>query len=260
MGMIAVVACLTAAVRQVLAAVPGAEFMEEPWFMLTGVATSMTLAMALVALTSAWNFSKSSEFAIVGEPVTVDTVVIFVDMRGSTAWALRIDNSDRVRRFMNELRTWILRQSKEALNRDVRPELIKFLGDGYLLIWEMRDNLDAREFGLSLAIALQDGYAAFKRDLVEREHMPDDFPMDLGVGIAVGPALRLTSENGLRDYLGKAVNFAAKFQGMTRTNGGVVAAQDNVKSVKKLLHHFHFDSELQVPGSMTVGVSGTRAF
>ncbi len=258
MGAIAVVACLVTIVRQVLAAMPDVSLMNSPWFVLSGVATNMTLAMTLVAMTSAWNFSKSYEFSIVGEPVSVWVAVLFVDMRGSTAWAHRLDNPARVRRFMNALRKWILQRAADFLGKDCKPELIKFLGDGYLLVWELPDTIDTYRNSVAIGLALQDGYLGFTQELVEAR-VPNDFPPEIGVGVDIGLALRLTSENGLRDYLGTAVNLAAKFQARTRLNGGMVVSTTTWKTLEpSIQERFKHNVELVISSSFKVPITGTR--
>lgn len=260
MGAIAALACAATIVRQILAAVPGT-VIDQPWFVLMGLVTNMTLAMSLVALTSAWNLSKSLEFSIVGKPVQVWVVVLFVDLRGSTAWARRLENPDRVRRFMNALRKWVLGLALEHLGRDSKPALTKFLGDGYLLVWELSEVIGTHRRATDAGLALQDGYLSFKRTLVREHQMPDDFPGGIGIGLEFGIALRLTSENGLRDYLGTAINLAAKFQAKTRSNGGMVIAEKNWEQLEDAIQRqFVHPHELRIADDFIVRIRGTRPF
>lgn len=47
-------------------------------------------------------------------------------------------------------------------------------------------------------------------------------PEGIGVGFDIGPALRLTFENGTDDYLGEPMSLAAKMQDLARPLGGAV--------------------------------------
>jgi len=258
MAYIAVAVCASMAVRQIIAAGTGNTTM---WFVMTGVGVKMALMMTLVTLTLAWSFAKSTKFVIVGEPTTACVAALFIDLRQSTAWANRIDSSERVSSFMNALQIWAVECGLAHFGIKSRLELTKFLGDGYLLVWEAPETIDTYRRATAVGLALHDGFAEFKQARVTVDRMPDDFPHDVGLGLDIGRVLRLTSASGLRDYLGKAMNYAAKFQAMTKRDGGLVIAEATWEQLEaETQQRFPHTGVLQILGSTDVRVRGTRPF
>jgi class 3 adenylate cyclase len=186
-----------------------------------------TLVMLFIALAVAWGLSETSRLRIVGVPSQVTVVVMFFDMRASTKWARDVIKGDYhyAGTFIDQLRTWAWQKASDAL--PVRPNLVKFLGDGFMFVWETRASegaIDAQakavtELGCTLAREYP-VWASGNRALWK------DVPDSLGVGVDAGSAIRLTFENGSDDYLGEPVNTAAKLQELARPSGGVVISRE----------------------------------
>lgn len=188
------------------------------------IVSNMTLGVLFVALALAWGLSEVSRLTIVGEPQEVAVVAMFFDLRGSTHWSRHSDNV-QVSRFMNELREWALKQCEVLSPIGRAPHLVKFLGDGYALIWEMEINRDVVRRAVDLACGLVLGYERWRNTLLAAGDYLSEPPKAIGAGLDFGRALRLTHENGSYDYIGEAVNLSAKFQSLARPNGGVVLSK-----------------------------------
>jgi class 3 adenylate cyclase len=187
------------------------------------LANSTMLIMLFIALAVAWGLSVISGLKPVGVGVEVDVVAMFFDLRGSTHWAeYEVGRDFRyVSTFIDQLLEWSWKNV--SATPQGRPNLVKFLGDGFMFVWELSDHALAQSANavVSLAYKQYDLYPAWAKEDKE-EKLPWGAPDAIGVGVDVGTAIRLTFENGSYDYLGSPVNIAAKMQNLARPNGGVV--------------------------------------
>lgn len=194
------------------------------------LANSTLMIMLFIALAVAWGLSDTSRLKTVGISANVNVVALFFDLRGSTQWANEVVEKDfhHVRTFLDELREWAWGQaSASALGR---PTFVKFLGDGFMFVWEVPDASVTESANAGVRL----GYFLYKHYLpwVKRKSrvFPWGVPIGLGVGVDTGPAIRLTFENGSHDYLGAPLSYAAKMQHLARPRGGVVI-QEKVLSL-----------------------------
>jgi class 3 adenylate cyclase len=185
------------------------------------LADSTMLIMLFIALAVAWGLSDTARLRPTGTPVNVDVVTMFFDLRGSTHWANDVMEKDfrYVGKFIDSLREW---SWKHAANLPQCPlKLVKFLGDGFMFIWEIPNGAkaDSANGVVGMAHTLCTTYLAWVKETISEPHGAPD---GIGAGIDVGPAIRLTLENGSEDYLGSPLNIAAKMQNLARPNGGIV--------------------------------------
>jgi class 3 adenylate cyclase len=180
------------------------------------------LTFLFIALTLSWALSNTSRLKFINiEPVYI--VVMFVDLRGSTAWARQMDRDgdiEYVIKFKNKFNEWILRCASEALQDNPHP---KFTGDGFMLVWESFSDskiIDRANKVADLGCKLFESYPSWVES--NREELWKPVPLFIGAGMDFGYAKRLTSENGAYDYEGLPVNIAAKMQDLARPDGGVV--------------------------------------
>ena len=136
----------------------------------------------------------------ISKSVTSFVTFVFVDMQNSTAlkqtrspesWVIEMG------KFYNTCTTRIEEQ---------QGEVVKFLGDGVLALFD--NSTDA----LNCAIKIQEGLlkqraeAGFSTGTIAR------------IGVATGKVYKITLENN-SDYLGEAIDIAAKLCGFTNGNG-----------------------------------------
>ena len=195
---------------------------EEGWIIAVFLVDYTMLIMLFIAMAAAWGLSDTSRARPIGISANVDVAVIFIDLRSSTQWAIGVAEKDfhYVRIFIDGMREWALSLAEaSALGT---PRLVKFLGDGYLMVWEIQgvSTVESANAGARLAYALSTHYHAWVRK--NRTRFFWGTPEGIGVGFDVGPALRLTFENGTDDYLGAPMSLAAKMQNLARPNGGAV--------------------------------------
>ena len=104
-----------------------------------------------------------------------------------------------------------------------RPNLVKFLGDGFLFVWECPQtsrDIDVRARAvIELAYSLHEDYPGWCH---ANSALWRTTPSGLGIGVDAGSAIRITFENGSEDYIGEPINDAAKLQDLARPSGGVL--------------------------------------
>ncbi|MCW3052936.1 MAG: hypothetical protein JWN14_2106 [Chthonomonadales bacterium] len=224
---------------------------------LVGVAAAMavagttTLVMLFIALTVAWGLSETSRLRIVGTPAHVTVVALFIDLLGSTEWAHSVINGDfhYAGVFIDQLRTWIWRKALDS--GLVRPSIVKFLGDGFMFVWETPQEITAvnayTKAAVELACALHKEFPLWANN---NSALWNKVPEAIGIGVDVGSAIRLTFENGSEDYLGAPINTAAKLQDMARPVGGVVIRTEvwNRLDSDEILQH-----KFAQPGIVRIG-------
>jgi class 3 adenylate cyclase len=178
------------------------------------------LIMIFISVAVAWGLSDTSRLKPVGIPANVEVVSMFFDLRGSTRWANEIMESDfrNVGKFIDDLRIWAWDHA--SVLPCGRPNIVKFLGDGFMFVWETPDAPKAGRANaiIRLAYTLNINYLPW----VKENDLPWDTPEGIGVGVDAGPAIRLTFENGSDDYLGSPMNMAAKMQNLARPHGVVI--------------------------------------
>ncbi len=188
-------------------------------------ASSTVLTMLFIALAVAWGLSDTSRLRFVGGSSNVNVVAIFFDLRGSSQWAKQVTakrSASQVGLFMDSLREWARNQALSF--PDNRPDFIKFLGDGFLFVWEVPDRKrlwERAETEARLAYQIYSEYGVWLKT-EDWEQELGSVPPALGIGVDAGHVIRITYENGANDYIGAAINNAAKLQDLARPNGGVV--------------------------------------
>ena len=143
---------------------------------------------------------------VLGEGETISAVVLFADLIGFTEMS---NNSDS-KEVLRTLNTFFAAVDKAVSKNN--GEILKFMGDGALVLFQTPDDLTAQEAAASGAV---DAVATIRRELAEMGttppiefraslHIGDVFFGNIGSGhrldfTAIGPAVNLTSR-----MLGKA--------------------------------------------------------
>ncbi|HXQ72997.1 MAG TPA: FCD domain-containing protein [Pyrinomonadaceae bacterium] len=168
----------------------------------------------------------------------MDVIACFADIRGFTKFVQESQNraSTLVADFLPDYfsifskavlrERWNLEQNdsfQDSIREQIAPKLAKKLGDGMLLVWELRDSdNDTIKQGLRYAILDVVGYFQeyFYRLIDEMYKKGHSTPkMDLGIGLAGGTAWKLDYGAGQIDYAGRPLNIAARLQARARPNG-----------------------------------------
>jgi class 3 adenylate cyclase len=217
------------------------------------IASYTTLTMIFIALAVAWSLSDASRLKRVGTPSHVTIIVVFLDLRGATQWA-RNKDVKYMGTFIDALGHWAL--THFLVPPLSRPNLIKFLGDGFLFIWEIADDsmiMNRCNLVASVAYSMHQNYSPWVKDT---ESMWMGAPCAIGIGVDHGLALRLTFENGSIDYVGAPLNNAAKMQDLARPDGGVVIG-DNPKLSEDVREKYPVVGHLVI-GNESIPVRATR--
>ncbi len=185
-----------------------------------------------------------------------DVVVLFADIRGFSEWC-----DEQPLENVGDLMTTQIERAGQICN-DHHHAFHKFLGDGFLLVWEPDDTLDLTvclAHALDAAIHLHRNYWYLSEDSAYA------VPPGYGVGIAIGEAIRLQPETILEemnevDFVGYPLNCAARMQSFASAYGTAVCSRttqmlrDDAKNLLKSTTP-GFRRELLTPGPEALGLA-----
>lgn len=156
--------------------------------------------------------------AVAGRRVNV--VALFCDLRGFSNWCERVD--------INQVEALMRAQFEQVLQicNDHHHDFHKFLGDGFVLVWEESDEVSLHT---CLAHALDAAFTLHKKYWYFSKKEMTDVPSGYGIGIASGEAVLLQPETFLAelneiDFVGYPLNCAARLQTLADAYGTVLSA------------------------------------
>ncbi|HEC87724.1 MAG TPA: hypothetical protein ENI52_00225 [Thermoplasmata archaeon] len=149
----------------------------------------------------------------VGRPHNmVEIVVAVFDLEGFTKFFNSVDGENRiiiVNEFMRDFIKWF--ENRMTEENDYPPNFSKFLGDGFLIIWETQtppnestENIVDRCWEIVLG---ELGYKEYflPEFLKKHPNWKYDYPPGLRVGVAWGASIKYEKE-----YLSNAINIASR--------------------------------------------------
>jgi class 3 adenylate cyclase len=147
-------------------------------------------------------------------------VAMFADMRGFSNWS-ETQPLDHVADLVKLQFGYVMQ-----LCDDHQQPFQKFLGDGFVLLWELESDDDLARClasALDATFALHKGYAELAQSL------PYSAPAGYGVGISIGEAIRIQLEPHLSDasevdFVGYPLNCAARMQTLASGFGTALCA------------------------------------
>ena len=166
---------------------------------------------------------KNIKFSIINEPLKVtgekaEIVVLYADIRNFSDWSFSV-SPDQVAEVVQ-----IQYERVIQLAQDYKHSFHKFLGDGFLLIWETSDHgsiADALQWALGAAFEIHKKYWYTSKDL----GYPT--PNGLGTGISCGEVVKVQPETFIRelnepDFVGYPMNCGARLQSLAGPYGVVL--------------------------------------
>jgi len=161
----------------------------------------------------------------------VNAMIIFVDARGFTAWAEKVDNFSFIDAFSAK---WY-----KLLEETFKKESsIKYLGDGAMIIQEIGEETTEKTLKdlLSKTITKIDkidkSFSVLCKEFSVKKG--SEIPLTLGWGITKGTIKKLGSE-----YIGAEINKSARYCAIARPFGIVIDAVDFQNLPPKLVPKFH---------------------
>ncbi|MET0281059.1 MAG: adenylate/guanylate cyclase domain-containing protein [Steroidobacteraceae bacterium] len=170
-------------------------------------------------------YTKNTKFTLAAGDTNLSgartqVVALFSDLRGFSDWC-ETQTPDIVAALMKSQFERVIQ-----ICNDHHHHFHKFLGDGFLLLWEADEEFsieDCVRHALDAAFHLHSKYRLLSRDF----GCPT--PGGYGVGISMGEAVRIQPETSLRemnevDFVGYPLNCAARMQTLAEGYGTVVCA------------------------------------
>jgi class 3 adenylate cyclase len=140
-----------------------------------------------------------------------EVVVLFADIRDFSIWCNSGADLDDVGRFIKTQYERVIQ-----ISNDQHPSFHKFLGDGFLLLWETDQEMDD---ALCLSLAIEAAFEIHKKFWCLAKELPRA-PSGYGIGISMGSAIRIQPETFLKemneiDFLGYPLNCGARMQSLS---------------------------------------------
>jgi len=145
-----------------------------------------------------------------------EAIVAVFDLTGFTTFCNQVDAYLAIPRFLSDFLDWIFSSIRQRITgKDFKggnalfaelPMMVKFLGDGLLVLWNARRMVEDQVCGITAG--LFDITRAYRREFYPRMSMiVDKPPAVLRCGVARG---KVFSVGGGKDYVGHCVNHASR--------------------------------------------------
>ncbi len=145
-------------------------------------------------------------------------VIVYADLRGFANWSLKA-SPEQVTRVIEVVYDRVIQ-----LSFFYKHTFHKFLGDGFLLIWEAKDH---GSLGEALHWALSASFEIHKRYWYIARQLSFPSPMGFGVGISCGDVIRIDPETFIPemnepDFVGYPMNSGSRLQKLAGPYGTVL--------------------------------------
>lgn len=171
-------------------------------------------------------YTKGVDFTMVDgnsklSGVRSEVVVLFADLRGFSTWcgSASLEQVSEVIKIQYERVIQIC--------NDFHHTFHKFLGDGFLLLWEPDEELDlivCAKHALDASVEIHKKYWYLAKDI----EYP--IPSGYGIGLSVGTAIRIQPETFIKemnevDFLGYPLNCSARLQSLADAYGTTICSE-----------------------------------
>jgi class 3 adenylate cyclase len=147
-----------------------------------------------------------------------NAVIAYADLRGFAQWSLRA-SPEQVTRVIEVVYDRVIQ-----LSFFYRHTFHKFLGDGFLLVWEEKDHGSLAE---ALRWALAASFEIHKRYWYIARQLSFPSPLGFGIGVACGEVIRIDPETFVPeinepDFVGYPMNSGSRLQKLAGPYGTVL--------------------------------------
>ena len=164
----------------------------------------------------------------------LDVIAVYADLRGFAQWSLN-STSNQITRVIEVVYDRVIQ-----LAFFYKHTFHKFLGDGFVLIWEVKDHgslADALHWALAASFEIHKRYWYIANQL----RFPS--PLGFGIGISCGEVVRIDPETFVPelnepDFVGYPMNSGARLQKLAGPYGTVLdsaGVQEAIKNPQRVL-------------------------
>lgn len=155
---------------------------------------------------------------ITAPAISIDAIAVVFDLEGFTNFGKQIEPHLTVPLFLSEFLSWLLAEIREEMTHKTYedavhlygplPFLVKFMGDGLLVLWDVSesDDISRRNIVLSAHQICMHYVSMFLPTICKKVVEP---PPKLRCGIARGTVYSVGNRN---DFVGSCINMAARLQ------------------------------------------------
>ncbi len=168
-------------------------------------------------------YLKSNALSISDQATSIrgereNAVIAYADLRGFAPWSLQA-TPEQVTRVIEVVYDRVIQ-----LSFFYKHTFHKFLGDGFLLIWEAKDH---GSLGEALHWALSASFEIHKRYWYIARQLNFPSPLGFGIGISCGEVIRIDPETFIPemnepDFVGYPMNSGSRLQKLAGPYGTVI--------------------------------------
>ena len=186
----------------------------------------------------------------------LDVVAVYADLRNFAQWSLT-SPANNITRVIEVVYDRVIQ-----LAFFYKHTFHKFLGDGFVLIWEVNDH---GSFAEALHWAMAAAFEIHKRYWYIADHMSFPSPLGFGIGISCGEVVRIDPDTFIpelneSDFVGYPMNCGSRLQKLAGPYGtvldsrGVKIADQNPDRVLRQQNHI-LRLELMKPHNKAVAMA-----
>ena len=190
----------------------------------------------------------------------LDVVVVYADLRGFSQWSL-VSSASQIIRVIEVVYDRVIQ-----LAFFYKHTFHKFLGDGFVLIWEVADHASRAD---ALHWALEASFEIHKRYWYIARQLDFPSPLGFGIGISCGEVVKIDPETFIPemnepDFVGYPMNCGARLQKLAGPFGTVIdhtAVREAGESPMKVLRSANdlLRLELLQPNDKSLAMAGKLA-
>lgn len=150
---------------------------------------------------------------------TVQSVCAVFDLEGFTAFCDQAEPELVVPKFLEEFGCWLHSTLEERAADSLTPRYLfdKFLGDGYMFLWDLESDRMTPEqqmIGLqNIVLIMADTCRSYVPDFIQGRDYDGEVPSRLRCGVARGRVVEINDAGtGRVDYVGNCINLASRLQ------------------------------------------------
>lgn len=208
-------------------------------------------------------YLKSNALSVSNQSSTIhgeklDVVAVYADLRGFAQWSLN-STAAEITRVIEVVYDRVIQ-----LAFFYRHTFHKFLGDGFVLIWEVKDHGSYPE---ALHWALAAAFEIHKRYWYIASRLTFPSPPGFGIGVSCGEVVKIEPETFIKemnepDFVGYPLNSGARLQklagpyGTVLDNVGTEFAMQNPDRVLRQKNHI-LRLELLKPHNKAIALANT---
>ncbi|MDO9067269.1 MAG: adenylate/guanylate cyclase domain-containing protein [Deltaproteobacteria bacterium] len=148
-------------------------------------------------------------------------LIVFVDIRSFSGWCQKTADNVRVMTYLNDFHSFI-----ETPYSAIGLQYVKYLGDGFMFIWENPDNKKVNDV-VQISKKLVDTFGEHCEGKKSTDYYYETFvPTKIGISLAIGTIIKFNPESPLYvEYASHIINVASRLNKHAKPQGIIISKE-----------------------------------